>query len=427
MLAFLFITFFTLILLDTPMFLCLMIPSTIYLLLQDHYPLTFIVQRMVDAADSFPMMAIPFFILAANIMNGAGITFRLFRFAKAITGHIPGGIAHVNVVASIFFAGITGAAVAEAGGLGKIELEAMKKEGYDVEFSAGLAAAAATIGPIIPPSIPLVIYGMVAEVSVGALFIGGIIPGLLMGLSLMVMIYFFAKRRNYPKEKREPFLQMIRAFIIAFPALMTPVIIIGGILSGVFSPTEAAVVAVVYSAILGAATTREFSFKQYFSLLIDSVENTAILMLIISAAVLFGTLLAHENINMYLVMLLDPFTGSKWVFLLFLNILFLFIGCIIEPIISLLVFLPMLLPIAAKVGVDPIHLGLVAVLNLMIGLLTPPVGMLLYVMTNIAGIPFERVARGTAPFIIPLVIVLFLITYIPSLVTFLPNLFLGTK
>jgi tripartite ATP-independent transporter DctM subunit len=248
-----------------------------------------------------------------------------------------------------------------------------------------------------------------------------------MGFALMVMIYITAKRRNYQRHKRESLRQIFKSFLSAAPALFAPVIIVGGILGGIFSPTEAAMVAVIYAIILNLLATKSFRIKDYMAVLADAVEGTAVIMLILTAAVVFGTLLAHENVPVYIMKVLAPFSHSRWLSLLAMNILLLIVGCILEPIISLLIFLPMLLPAAIKIGIDPVHFGMISVLNLMIGLITPPVGMVLYVITNIAQVPFERVARATMTFIIPLLIVLALITYIPDIVMFLPNLFLGSR
>jgi tripartite ATP-independent transporter DctM subunit len=424
MLALLLITFLVLMVLNVPMAFCLLTSSTVYLLCQDHYPLSLIVNRLVDAADSYPLLAIPLFILAANIMNHGAITTRLTRFGRSLVGHIPGGLGHVNVVASIFFAGMSGSAVADAAGLGKIEIEAMNREGYDPEFSAAITAASSSIGPIIPPSIPFVIYGAVAEVSVGSLFIAGIIPGLMMGVALMLMVYYIAKKRGYPSYPRETLPQIVRSFGEAFPALMTPLLIVGGMLSGIFSPTEAAMVAVFYALIIGLLTSRTFNLRDYFNLTLDAVEGTAVIMLIVVASVLFGTVLAHENVSIHIMKLLAPFAHSTWMTMLAINIFLLIIGCVVEPIISLLIFLPMLLPAAISVGIHPVQFGVVAVLNLMIGLLTPPVGMVLYIVTDISQLPFEKVARATLVFVWPLIAVLLLISFIPELTMFLPRLFM---
>jgi len=402
------------------------LPVTLIILFTTEVPLKIVPQMMTAAVNSFPLMAIPFFLLAGNLMNISGVTRRIFNFAQALVGHVSGGLGHVSVVASMIFAGMTGSAVAEAGGLGVVELEAMTKRGYDVDFSAGVIVAAATIGPVIPPSVIFVLYGVLGEVSIGALFLAGFIPGILMGLSLMVRVYLISRRRNYPVFPRATLREIWRAFKSSFFALLTPVIIIGGMLSGIFTPTEAAVVAVLYAIILGMLVYRELTLPELWKTLRMTGLQTACVMIITATAVVLGWVLTRSQFSQALSDFVLGITRNPNLILLLLNIFLLISGCFIEVIAALIIYTPVIMPLLKAVGIDPVHFGVVMTLNLMIGLLTPPFGMGLYVVQKIAQIPFERMVRAAAPFILPLIIVLLLITYFPDLCLFLPRLILKT-
>ncbi len=402
------------------------LPVTLIILLTTQVPLKVVPQMMTAAVNSFPLMAIPFFLLAGNLMNISGVSHRIFGFAQTLVGHIPGGLGHVSVVASMIFAGMTGSAVAEAGGLGVVELAAMKKGGYDVDFSAGIVVSAATIGPVIPPSVIFVLYGVLAEVSIGALFLAGFIPGVLMGLSLMVRVYLISRKKRYPVTPRARAGEVWQAFKASFFALLTPVIIIGGMLGGIFTPTEAAVVAVLYAFVLGKFVYRELRYAQVWETLRVTGIQTASVMIITATAVVLGWVLTRSQFSQALVEFVLGVTRSPYLVLLLLNVFLLISGCFIEVIAALIIYTPVLTPLLKAVNIDPVHFGVVMTLNLMIGLLTPPFGMGLYVVQKIAQIPFEQMVRAALPFILPLLIVLFLITYVPDLCLFLPRLVLKT-
>jgi len=384
-----------------------------------------ITQRMQYGINNFVLLAVPLFILSARLMNTAGITTRLFNFATTMVGFLPGGLGHANCVASLIFAGMSGAAVADAAGLGQVELKAMKDAGYDREFSVAITAASSTIGPIFPPSIPMVIFGLVAGVSVGRLFLGGVVPGVLMAGALMVMVWVYAKKRNYPRTPFPTFRQFVNSFVDAFLPLLTPTILLGGIWTGWFTPTEAAAVAVAYALILGTLIYRELTWKDTLQVFIDSAKDTAALGFIVAAASFYGWLLMRTGAPAAMVDALLGISRDPLVLLLMINLILLVVGCFFETIVAILILGPILMQVVTKVGIDPVHFGLIMVLNLMIGLLTPPFGMVLFVMVQVGGISFERVVRATAPFLIPLLVVLGLITVFPPLVTWVPNLAMG--
>ena len=382
-------------------------------------------QRMYSSVSSFPLLAIPFFILAGNLMNTGGMTDRIFGFAKTVVGHVRGGLAHVSVLASMLFAGVSGAALAEAMGLGVIEVKAMKDAGFDKTFAGAVVASSSTIGPVIPPSIPMVIYGALAEVSVGSLFLGGVIPGVMMGFGIMVVIYVLSVKRGYPAEQRATMAQVVRSGVDGVLGLIAPGIIMGGILGGVFTPTEAAVAAVIYALVVGALVYRELDLTRIAAILWDTVDQTVRVMFIIAAAGMFGWLLIYIRAPQAIVEALTSLTSSPWVILMIFNVILLVLGCFMEGIAIMLLTVPIFVPVMAKFGIDPVHFGVVMTLNLMIGLLTPPVGMVLYAVSTIAEVPVVRLARELVPFMIVLGGVLILITYIPGLVTWLPNLIMG--
>ena len=412
--------FLLMIVIGFPIAFALGLSSVLYMLING-ISLLVIPQAIASAFESFPLMAIPLFMLAGQLMNSGGITDRIFRFANNLVGHIPGGLGHVNVVASMIFAGMSGSAVADSAGLGSIEIKAMVEEGFDPDFSAAITAASSTIGPVIPPSIPMVLYGAMAGVSVGKLFIGGIVPGVLMGIALMVGCYIQAIRLNYPRHPRVSFMTIVKSFISAAPSLATPAIIIGGIMTGIFTPTEAAGVAVIYALILGTLIHRELTWRDLLRNLLDVGRSTTSIMLIVSMASVFGWVLAYEMIPQQVASAILSYTTNRYVILLLVNILLLIVGCFMETIAILLVLVPMLVPVVSAVGVDLLHFGLIVVLNVMIGLITPPVGVCLYVVADLAKISFERVMKATMPFLIILIVVLLIVTYVPIVVTWLPN------
>jgi tripartite ATP-independent transporter DctM subunit len=382
-------------------------------------------QRMYSAVSSFPLLAIPFFILAGNLMNSGGMTDRIFGFARTLVGHVRGGLAHVSVLASMVFAGVSGAALAEAMGLGVIEIRAMKNAGIDKTFAGAVVASSSTIGPVIPPSIPMVIYGALAEVSVGKLFLGGVIPGLMMGVGIMIVIYVLSVKRGYRAEQRATLRQVVRSGIDGILGLLAPGIIMGGILGGVFTPTEAAVAAVIYALVVGCLVYRELDVTRLYRILWDTVDQTVRVMFIIAAAGMFGWLLIYIRAPQAIVEALTSLTSSPVVILAILNVILLVLGCFMEGIAIMLLTVPIFMPVLAKFGIDPVHFGVVMTLNLMIGLLTPPVGMVLYAVSTIAQVPVVKLAWELVPFMLVLGVVLILITYIPALVTWLPFLILG--
>lgn len=382
-------------------------------------------QRIAKAADSFPLLAAPLFILMGNIMNGAGITRRIFAFATVCVGWMRGGLCHANIVASVFFAGTSGSAVADAGGLGTLEIKAMTDEGYSPDIAAAVTASSATIGPIIPPSLPMIIYGVSAEASIGALFLAGVVPGLLMAGALMVMVRAIATRLDLPRHPFPAIGDLWRAFREAFWALMTPVILFAGLFGGVFTPTEAAAIAVAYALVLGLVIYREFRWADLPRIILDTVETTGVVMALVMSASLLAYCLALSQVPQNVGAYLTGLTTSPLVFLLIVNVILLVVGCFMEGLAAMLILIPILVPVALKLGIDPIQFGLMFVLNLMIGTITPPVGIVLYVTAKVANISFERVTRATMPFLVPLLVVLAMVTLWPPLSTALPNLVLG--
>lgn len=388
------------------------------------YPLVVIGQKMVSGADSFLLIAVPLFILAGNLMNAGKITEKIFDTAKELVGWIPGGLAHSNVVASIIFAGMSGSAVADAGGLGAIEMEAMTKNGYDEDFSGAVTAASSVIGPIFPPSIPLIIYGSVASVSVSELFMGGVIPGILMGVLLMVMIFFYAIKRGY---ERHPFrlMALLRQFIFSVPALITPLIILSGFTLGWFTPTEASSVAVVYSLLIALFLYRTLDWKAFKKCLLDSALSSANTLFIIGTSTLFTYVMAMKGISKSMADIILGISSNPYVILLVINVLLLVLGMVMEPGAILTLMLPVLLPIASGLGLNLVHFGVIVVLNLMIGQVTPPFGVCLFVISDVNKIKLEHLYRSILPFLIPLLLTLLLVTYVPGIVTWLPTVLLG--
>jgi tripartite ATP-independent transporter DctM subunit len=412
---------FVLMAMGVPVAASLALASLAFVLTND-MPSMIVLANMVNGINSFPLIAVPFFILAGNLMNSAGITTRIFAFARATVGWMHGGLGHVNVGASVIFAGMSGAAVADAGGLGNIEIKAMRDAGYDTDFAVGITAASSTIGPIIPPSLPLVVYGVIADTSIGQLFVAGLIPGILMALSLMAMVGWYASRRNYPRDLRFSLPTFWTSFVHAFLPLMTPVIIIGGIMTGAFTPTEAAIAAVAYALILGVFVYRTLDWRRILKISLETVETTAAIMLIVAASTIFAWLLTANQVAAEVSGWMLTLSENKTVLLLIITLIVLIIGCFMETLAAITILTPVLLPVAVSLGVDPVHFGIILILNLMIGLLTPPVGMVLYVLSKVADVPFERCVTATAPFLVPLLVVLLLLTFVPSLSMWLPTM-----
>ncbi len=387
--------------------------------------LSMIPARMYSSTTGFPLLAIPFFILVGNLMNTGGMTQRIFRLAQNMVGHIKGGLGHVNVVNSMIFAGMSGAAVADAAGIGMVELEAMTKAGFSRRFSAAVTAASSTIGPIIPPSIPFVIFGSLTGTSVGRLFLGGFLPGVIMGIAMMITVYIISDRRGYPREKRATLQEFFLSLLYAWSALLCPVIIIGGILIGIFTPTEASVVAVIYALIVTVVIYKEITLKDLPRILWESIEHTVRVLFIISAAGIFGWLLIHQRVPEAVIQGLMTLSDNPWVILLILNVILLVLGCFMEGISIMILTIPIFMPLINKLGIDPVHFGVVMTLNLMVGLLTPPVGMVLYAVSSVAKIPLWELADELKWYIVAITVSLGLITYIPGLVTWVPNLVMG--
>ncbi len=448
-----------------PVAMAMAAASLIYLLLVPSSPPFVVVHRMVSGIDSFPLLAVPFFILAGNLMNTAGITQRIYSYALALVGWLKGGLGHVNVVGSVVFAGMSGTAIADAAGLGTIEIKAMTDHGYDPEFAVGVTAASATLGPIIPPSLPFVIYGMMANVSVGALFLAGIMPGLVMALLMMLTVAYFAHKNGWGGDVKFDWPQLAKALVetlvvvgwplaiwllvtelgtqpqltvmlglaVLFAAdkvfdfqavlpIMTPVLLIGGMTTGVFTPTEGAIAACVWAMILGFVWYRTLHFKLFVKICLDTVETTATVLFIVAAASIFGWLLTATGVTAAIGQWVLGVTDQPWQFLLLANMLMLFVGCFLEPTAAITILVPILVPICQQLGIDLVHFGLVMVLNLMIGLLHPPMGMVLFVLARVANLSVERTTMAILPWLVPLLFSLVLITYVPSISLWLPHL-----
>jgi tripartite ATP-independent transporter DctM subunit len=380
-------------------------------------------QRLIGGIDSFPLLAVPCFILAGVAMNAGGVTDRIYGFAKALVGHFTGGLAHVNILGSLIFSGMSGSAIADAGGLGTLEIKAMKEDGYPVEYAGALTCASCIIGPLVPPSIPMVLYGVIANTSVGSLFLAGIVPGFLTAGALMVQVYFYARKRRMPRHPRARLPELWAAFKRAALALVTPVIIMGGIFGGIFTPTEAAAVAAIYSLALGLFIYREMSWRDLPRIFKESVSTSAVVGLIVAGASLFGWVLAREQVPQKVAALFLTISHDPLVILLIINLLLLFLGCIMEGLAIMILLVPVLLPVTQAVGIDPVHFGVVVVMNLMIGILTPPFGVALFVVAKVGNIPFHVLARAILPFLGPLIVVQVIVTYWPGLILFLPRLF----
>lgn len=378
--------------------------------------------KLASSLQNFLLLSIPLFILAAKIMNGSSITQRIFKFANVAVGWLPGGLGHANILASLLFAGMSGTAVSDAAGLGQIEIEAMKENGYDADFAAGVTAASSTVGPIFPPSVPMVMYSTISGVSVGSLFMGGVIPGILMTISMMLIVYIVAKKRNYPKMKFPTWKEACKAFGEALIPMMTPVILLAGIWSGVFTTTESAVVATLYALFVSFFVFHEMTLKRLWVILKETVKDTSSIGFVVAAAAFYGWVLARCGVSNEIALWLSTVTDNPVVFMLIVNIALLVIGCFMESIAAILVFGPVLLTAAVNMGINPLFFGLVMVLNLMIGLCTPPFGICLFIIADTAKISFQRMVKAMLPFYIPLFGVLILLCMVPEIGTWLPSL-----
>ena len=403
------------------------IASGLYMLLGPKIPLQGLVQRMIGGIDTFPLLAIPFFILAGNLMNTGGITDRLVRFSKALVGHIRGGLAHVVVVTNMIMAGMSGSGIADAAGSGSVLIPAMKRAGYGVAFAAAVVGAAGTIGPIIPPSIPFVIYGSLANTSIGRLLLAGAVPGVLMGILLMVFVYFIARRRDYPAENRASRSELLQATLHAIPPMGMPVIILGGIIAGVMTPTEAACAGAAYAFVLGFCVYGELKLRDFPKIITESVAGTAAVAIIIAAAQPMGWILTYEQAPMKVLALFQDAQLSKAVLLLTINVIMLILGCFLEGLAVMVMAVPVLMPLLRQAGIDPLHFGVLFVLNIMIGTITPPVGTIMYVVCALGKISIGEFTREVWPFVVALVFCLFIVTYIPILSTWLPDLLMPIR
>lgn len=408
---------------------CASIVELIFLRGITHIPFDMIAQKVLYGVNNFTLLAIPFFLFAGQLCNELKITDRIFELANSVVGNFSGGLGHANVLASMVFAGMSGSAVADAGGLGQVEIKGMTKAGYTLEFSTAVTGASATIGPIIPPSIPMVIYGALAGVSITKLFIGGLIPGLLMGIGMMIVIFILVSspktRSKVLKDKKlfnkPPFLNSLKRGILP---LFTPILLVGGILSGFFTPTEAAVVTIIYMCILGIIY-KNISFKGLLKVLKSSAIDTTVILFIVAASSIYSWILARYQVTSALSETLSNFITTPLLLLIVLSLILLIVGCFLDPTPALFILTPIFAPLVQRYGIDPTYFGIIMVFSLMVGLITPPVGTVLYTLQKITKLPFEKIVKAIIPFYIPLVLILIIMIICPSLVMFLPNLMVG--
>ncbi|MEK4564650.1 TRAP transporter large permease [Alkalicoccobacillus gibsonii] len=415
-------SFLVFIMIGIPIAFSLGLASLLYLLLAG-IPLTIIPQTMFSGINSFVLLAIPAFILAGNLMNAGGITERIINFANAVVGHIRGGLALTNVASSLGFAGISGTALSDTASIGSVMIPAMKKQGYGSGFSAAVTSISSTVGPMLPPSLPMIIIGTLASVSIGDLFLAGAIPGILLAIGFLIVTYIISVKRGYPKGERQPLSVVGKSFLGAFWALIMVVIILWGILGGYFTPTEAAVVCVIYAFIIGGFVYRELKLKDIPALLTNTLSSTASILLLVGFANLFGWILVSEGVPILIADGILSITENPFFVILLIVILLLTIGMFMETIAALVILFPVLLPVATSVGMDPVHFGVVMVLTLMIGLSTPPVGVCLFVASSFAKVPIGKTVKELIPYFGVAIFILLLVSYIPSLSLFLPSLF----
>ena len=416
-----FIIFFILLFIGAPIAYALGISSLFYLMASDT-PLIFLAQKMYAGIDSFTLLCIPGFMLSGALMNTGGITKRIYRFCNSLVGHIRGSLAMINVLDSMFFAGISGTAIADVCSLGSMIIPAMVEEGYEDDFSVALTASTSVMGPIIPPSVPMVIAGSAVTISVGKMFAGGIVPGLMLGISFMIVTYYIANKHNYPKHRKYSLKEILAITKDTIWALLMPVILMVGISGGFFTPTEAAIVTVLYSLVVGVGIYRELNIKRIISVTAENMHNAASILILIGLANVFGAILTNERIPQMIAQSILMISDNYYVVILIINIILLITGMFMESLAAILILFPVLLPVATSVGMDPIHFGVMSVLNLMIGLVTPPVGMCLASAAQIGKVPLKRAILANMPFLIAMLIVLTLVSYVPFTVTFLPSL-----
>ena len=411
-------------LIGVPIAFCLGLCSLVVVLIKGEYSIVLIAQKIFNGMDMFSLMAIPLFILSGDLMNLGGVTDRLIKFSNVLVGHIRGGLGHTLVVAEMFLSGITGSAVADASALGTVLIPSMVKEGYDADFATAVVATSATLGPIIPPSITMVVYGVTMGVSIGGLFLAGLIPGVVMGGGMMAMIYYYARKRNYPRnEKRATLREIAKGSRDAIAALLLPVIILGGIMSGVFTATEAAAIAVFFAFLFGFFIFKTLQMKDIPKILINCAITSSIIMFIIGTANIALWFLATQQVPEKVATFFLSISHNPYVLMLIVNILLLITGCFMETGAAIILFAPILAPILTNVGFHPLHVGFVFVVNLVVGMITPPVGICLFVGCTIARISIERLSKAIWPFIVLLIAVLFIISYVPSISMIVPKIF----
>lgn len=409
-----------------PVVFALMIASAVYVVFLSSVPLAALTHRFSGSLQSFPILALPLYVLVAEIMNDSKCSEELFNFVKKLFGHVAGSVAHASIVADMIFAGITGTLTAECAGLGAIEIPQMVNAKYDKQFAAAVVGSASILGPIIPPSVPMIMIGMIAGESVGRLFMGGFIPGIMIGLGLMIVVYIFARKRNYPKEsKRAPLSEIWSSFVRAFPALLTPVIILGGMATGIFTPTEAAVVAVLYAYLLGFLVYKTLKISNIFLEFLRTGITTGLVLAIMGAASVFGWVMTMENIPNLLRDIIVGLTRDSRIVIFLFIVLFVILGCFFDIGAILLVITPMVIPIVKAYNINMVHFGVLETVVVCFGFLTPPFGVGLFILTKLTGLSVQDIVKALFPFFIPIMVVIFLIAYIPNLVLFLPNLLMG--
>jgi len=422
MLTVMVVVFVILTAINTPIAYGMALGAVAALLVKGGIPLEALPQRLVGGVDSFPLLALPFFVLAGNLMNAGGITKRLIHFAESIVGSVRGGLAHISIVTNIFMAGVSGSGLADAAATGQVLIPMMREYGYRPAFAAAVVGSAAVIGPIIPPSIPMVIYGSIAGVSVGKLFLGGVIPGIFTGLVLMALTYWFALKYNLPFSPKTSLSRIGRSFVTSLPALIMPLLIVGGILSGAMTPTESAAVAAFYALLIGFFVYKELTVSKLPKVLVESALTTGAVSFIIAASSPFGWVIAWEQGPAKLLELMQPFASSPLLIFAAVNILLLIMGCLVEGSAIIIIMTPVLLPLMTKFGMDPVQFGVVLAFNTMIGTLTPPLGVIMFAMARIAKVRIDEFMRESWPYMAVLVLVLAVMTYVPGLIMWLPNL-----
>ncbi len=429
MLALLFVVMLILMVLGMDLGIAMGMAALAYILVQalsgSLLTLTILPQKMVNGVDSFPLLAVPLFMLAGELMNRGGITHRLVRFATAVVGHITGGLANVVIVTNMIMAGMSGSAIADAAATGAVLVPAMRTAGYPQRFAAAVVGAASTLGPIIPPSIPMILIGSMVEVSVGRMFLGGAVPGILIGLALMATVGIIARRRGFPVEPRASLRTLLVSGRDALLALAMPVIVVGGILSGATTPTEASALAVWYAFLLGALVYREIRLRDVPEILVGIAVKSGAVMLTVATASVFGWIATSERMGPLLTRWIMSLTTSPTLILLLMMLALLVLGCLMEPIPILVLMTPILFPVVTAIGIDPVHFGVLVTINVTIGMLTPPVGLTLFLMSSISGVSVLEIARACLPFLAVLMVALVVLSYVPSVVVWLPNLVMG--